>query len=191
MNLPNKLTLLRVAMIPLFVVFAVCRNIPGNMLWAALAFGLASLTDYFDGHIARKRGLVTDFGKFMDPLADKILTTTAIIYMLVDGVCDPIVLLIIMAREFAVAGVRMVAAAEGGKVIAASFFGKLKTVLQMVAVLAYYIMAGCRQLGFLFDADSTFPDTFTYAFMWIVAVATLLSGIQYIWQNRDFIKTAK
>ncbi|MDO5602904.1 MAG: CDP-alcohol phosphatidyltransferase family protein, partial [Oscillospiraceae bacterium] len=106
MNLPNKLTVLRVLLIPLFVVLVSIPAIPGSKLWAALVFGLASLTDYFDGHIARKRDLVTDFGKFMDPLADKILTTTAIVYMLVDGVCDPIALLIILARDFAVAGVR-------------------------------------------------------------------------------------
>lgn len=190
MNLPNKLTVLRVLLIPLFIALVSLPFIPGSMLWAALIFALASLTDYFDGHIARKRDLVTDFGKFMDPLADKILTTTAIVYMLVDGVCDPIALLVILAREFAVAGVRMVAAADGGKVIAASFFGKVKTVLQMVTILAYYITAGLQQTGGAF-VNSYIPQTATYILMWIVAVVTLLSGIQYIWQNRSFVNTTK
>lgn len=189
MNLPNKLTVLRVLLIPLFVVLVSLPDIPGSMLFAALVFALASLTDFFDGHIARKRDLVTDFGKFMDPLADKILTTTAIIYMLVDGVCDPIALLIILAREFTVAGVRMVAA-DGGKVIAASFFGKVKTVLQMVTILAYYLSAGLQQLDVIF-ANSYTPQIATYVLMWVVAAVTLLSGIQYIWQNRSFVNTTK
>ena len=117
MNLPNKLTMLRVLLIPVFMVCAANRW----MLAAGIIFAAASLTDYFDGHLARKNNLVTDFGKFADPLADKLLTTTAFLYMLVDGVCDPVVLAIILAREFAVSGLRMVAAgAPGGKVIAAN-----------------------------------------------------------------------
>ena len=114
MNLPNKLTMLRVLLIPVFMVCAANRW----MLAAGIIFAAASLTDYFDGHLARKNNLVTDFGKFADPLADKLLTTTAFLYMLVDGVCDPVVLAIILAREFAVSGLRMVAAgAPGGKEI--------------------------------------------------------------------------
>mgnify|MGYP000149316296 CR=1 FL=1 len=123
MNLPNKLTMLRVLLIPVFMVCAANRW----MLAAGIIFAAASLTDYFDGHLARKNNLVTDFGKFVDPLADKLLTTTAFLYMLVDGVCDPVVLAIILAREFAVSGLRMVAAgAPGGKVIAANMWGKVK-----------------------------------------------------------------
>ena len=121
MNLPNKLTMLRVLLIPVFMVCAANRW----MLAAGIIFAAASLTDYFDGHLARKNNLVTDFGKFADPLADKLLTTTAFLYMLVDGVCDPVVLAIILAREFAVSGLRMVAAgAPGGKVIAANMWGQ-------------------------------------------------------------------
>ena len=131
MNLPNKLTMLRVLLIPVFMVCAANRW----MLAAGIIFAAASLTDYFDGHLARKNNLVTDFGKFADPLADKLLTTTAFLYMLVDGVCDPVVLAIILAREFAVSGLRMVAAgAPGGKVIAANMWGKVKTALQMLTI---------------------------------------------------------
>ena len=133
MNLPNKLTMLRVLLIPVFMVCAANRW----MLAAGIIFAAASLTDYFDGHLARKNNLVTDFGKFADPLADKLLTTTAFLYMLVDGVCDPVVLAIILAREFAVSGLRMVAAgAPGGKVIAANMWGKVKTALQMLTICA-------------------------------------------------------
>ncbi|MFQ8833702.1 MAG: CDP-alcohol phosphatidyltransferase family protein [Ruthenibacterium lactatiformans] len=109
MNLPNKLTMLRVLLIPVFMVCAANRW----MLAAGIIFAAASLTDYFDGHLARKNNLVTDFGKFADPLADKLLTTTAFLYMLVDGVCDPVVLAIILAREFAVSGLRMVSGRAG------------------------------------------------------------------------------
>ena len=134
MNLPNKLTMLRVLLIPVFMVCAANRW----MLAAGIIFAAASLTDYFDGHLARKNDLVTDFGKFADPLADKLLTTTAFLYMLVDGVCDPVVLAIILAREFAVSGLRMVAAgAPGGKVIAANMWGKVKTALQMLTICFY------------------------------------------------------
>ena len=100
---------------------------------------MASFTDYLDGHLARKWHMVTDFGKFADPLADKLLTTVAFLYMMRDGVCSPVVLCIILAREFAVSGLRMVAAgAKDGKVIAANMWGKVKTVLQMLTIIFYY-----------------------------------------------------
>ncbi|MEG2834276.1 MAG: CDP-diacylglycerol--glycerol-3-phosphate 3-phosphatidyltransferase, partial [Ruthenibacterium sp.] len=125
MNLPNKLTMMRVLLIPVFMVLASIKTSMG-LLFAGIVFAVASFTDYLDGHIARKHNLVTDFGKFADPLADKLLTTIAFIYMMADGVCSPIVLSIILAREFAVSGVRMIAAgAPGGKVIAANMWGKV------------------------------------------------------------------
>lgn len=132
MNLPNKLTMMRVIMVPFFMVFAAMSHmgtLQFNATYALIAgilFAVASFTDFLDGYLARKNHLVTDFGKFMDPLADKMLTTAAIIYMVVDGVCSPVVLAIIMFREFAVAGVRMIAA-ESGTVIAANMWGKVKT----------------------------------------------------------------
>ena len=143
MNLPNKLTVMRVIMVPFFMVFAAMSHMGTpqfNATYALIAgilFAVASFTDFLDGYLARKNHLVTDFGKFMDPLADKMLTTAAIIYMVVDGVCSPVVLAIIMFREFAVAGVRMIAA-ESGTVIAANMWGKVKTVLQMVTIIFYY-----------------------------------------------------
>ena len=137
MNLPNKLTLLRVALVPFFMFFAAGSRIGTSEynaafhLAAGLIFAAASFTDFLDGYLARKYNLVTDFGKFMDPLADKCLTTAALIYMMADGLCHPVVLALVLFREFAVAGVRMIAA-ERGTVIAANIWGKVKTVLQML-----------------------------------------------------------
>lgn len=182
MNLPNKLTLLRILLIPVFVAL-VEIDFAGHYLWAVAVFAIASFTDYLDGHLARKWGLVTDFGKFADPLADKILTTTAIIYLVQMNLCHPVVLIIIIAREFAVSGVRMIAAgAPGGKVIAANMWGKVKTVLQMVSIIVVFVLLG---LGV--------PSTALVAhiLMWAVGAATLISGVQYLWGNRQYINTAK
>lgn len=182
MNLPNKLTLARILLIPVFVAILEIA-FPGQYLWAALVFAAASFTDYLDGHIARKYHLVTDFGKFADPLADKILTTTALVYLVQMDLCHPIVLVIVIAREFAVSGVRMVAAgAPGGKVIAANMWGKAKTMLQMVSVLVILVMLG---------VGSSYTPVVSHILMWVVGLLTLVSGVQYLWGNREFINTAK
>lgn len=188
MNLPNKLTMLRVLLIPVFMVCAVKHW----MLAAGIIFAVASLTDYFDGHIARKHNLVTDFGKFADPLADKLLTTTAFLYMMADGICDPVVLVIILAREFAVSGLRMVAAgAPGGKVIAANMWGKAKTVLQMLTICFYYF-GYAIEAAFFPTAGSVFrTQVYSALLCWAVALVTAISGIKYLWENRQFINTAK
>lgn len=191
MNLPNKLTMMRVVLVPVFMVFAALAQYGTAdfnatfSLVAGIIFTVASITDFLDGYIARKNHLVTDFGKFMDPLADKCLTTAAIIYMVVDGVCSPVVLAIIMFREFAVAGVRMIAA-ESGTVIAANMWGKVKTVLQMVTVLFYYFATA------LAPADGIgLVSGITQVLCWAVAAVTLLSGGIYLWQNRQCFMQAK
>ena len=160
---------------------------------AGIIFAAASLTDYFDGHLARKNDLVTDFGKFADPLADKLLTTTAFLYMLVDGVCDPVVLAIILAREFAVSGLRMVAAgAPGGKVIAANMWGKVKTALQMLTICFYYFGYAAEAAFSAHPGRSVFAtQVISYVLCWVVAAVTLISGVKYLWDNRHFINTAK
>ena len=184
MNTANKLTLCRVVMIPIFIVLLYLEF--AGHLWVALAvFILASITDFVDGYVARHYNQVTDFGKFMDPLADKMLTTAAIIYMVVDGVCSPVVLAIIMFREFAVAGVRMIAA-ESGTVIAANMWGKVKTVLQMVTIIFYYFAMA------LAPADGVGVISFTTQVLcWAVAAVTALSGCIYLWQNRSCFMQAK
>ena len=191
MNLPNKLTLARVILVPVFMVFAAlgnygtAQNNPAMNLVAGIIFAVASFTDFLDGYLARKNNLVTDFGKFADPLADKMLTTAAFLYMMTDGVCSPVVVAVIMFREFAVAGVRMIAAANGN-VIAANMWGKVKTVVQMLTVIFYYFAAalsgptGIMGVGII-----------TQALCWLVALVTLISGVKYLWDNRDCIKTAK
>ena len=187
MNLPNKLTMLRVILVPFFLFFADRSQIgtdaynPQFHLVAGVIFAVASFTDFLDGYIARKNHLVTDFGKFMDPLADKCLTTAAFIYMMADGLCHPVVLALILFREFAVAGVRMIAA-ERGTVIAANIWGKVKTVLQMVTVLVYYFsptLFGEVSLGLM------------QVLCWLVALVTALSGGIYLWQNRSCFAQAK
>ena len=196
MNLPNKLTLCRIILVPVFMIFVSLTEFGTetfNATWylvAGIIFAAASFTDYLDGHLARKWHMVTDFGKFADPLADKLLTTVALIYMMRDGVCSPVVLCIILAREFAVSGLRMVAAgAKDGKVIAANMWGKVKTVLQMLTIIFYFcgisLTYGNTVLGNLN------VWLISYWLCWLVAAATAISGIKYLWDNRSFINTGK
>lgn len=194
MNLPNKLTMMRVVLVPVFMIFAAVSHYgtadfhAAYMLIAGVIFAIASITDFLDGYLARKNHLVTDFGKFMDPLADKCLTTAAFIYMVTDHVCSPIVLAVILFREFAVAGVRMLAA-ETGTVIAANMWGKVKTVLQMLTIIFYYFGTALTWgNSVMMGADCVF---LSYWLCWLVAIATAISGIKYLWDNRSFINTAK
>lgn len=196
MNLPNKLTLCRIILVPVFMIFVSLTEFGTetfNATWylvAGIVFAAASFTDYLDGHLARKWHMVTDFGKFADPLADKLLTTVAFIYMMRDGVCSPVVLCIILAREFAVSGLRMVAAgAKDGKVIAANMWGKVKTVLQMLSIIFYFF-------GMAIAANVSWDATVmvvgaSVVLCWLVAAVTAISGIKYLWDNRSFINTAK
>ncbi len=193
MNLPNKLTLLRMLLVPVFMVFVSMGQYGTadfDTTWylvAGVVFAAASFTDFLDGYLARKWKMVTDFGKFADPLADKLLTTVAFLYMMRDGVCSPVVLAIILAREFAVSGLRMVAAsAKDGKVIAANMWGKVKTVMQMLTIVFYFFAAALAGP----DAVGTVSSVANWL-CWGVAAVTAISGIKYLWDNRSFINTAK
>ena len=192
MNLPNKLTLLRFLLVPVFMVFMYIDN-PYSYLIGLIVFALASFTDFLDGSIARKYNMVTDFGKFMDPLADKLLTTVALIYLCLNGMCHEIVICIVLAREFAVSGIRLVAAANpaGGKVIAAGFMGKAKTVLQMVASMLGLLGMALFAMGTIQVATMDVIALVTNILMWVMAVLTVVSGMQYIMPNIDLIKNAK
>ena len=174
MNLPNKLTVLRIALIPVFVAL-VSFGSPWLQFWAAVAFGAASLTDYLDGHIARKRGLVTDFGKLMDPMADKLLVLSALVMLTAQGRANAICVLIILAREFVIMSIRLVAV-QKGVVIAADMLGKIKTVLQMMLVVVLTI-----------TGEGILPGLLTLA----AAVMTLYSMCEYVWQNRSVLGGAK
>ena len=204
MNLPNKLTLTRILLVPGFMVFVSLTSLngiadgsfqPTYYLIAGIVFAAASFTDFLDGHLARKWNMVTDFGKFADPLADKLLTTVAFIYMMRDGVCSPVVLCIILAREFAVSGLRMVAAgAKDGKVIAANMWGKVKTVLQMLSIIFYFFgmsIASMSATGAEQGVRQILVISISMVLCWLVAAVTAISGIKYLWDNRSFINTAK
>ena len=195
MNLPNKLTLTRIILVPVFMIFVSLTTVSGSAdgtfqpvyyLIAGIIFAIASFTDFLDGHLARKWHMVTDFGKFADPLADKLLTTVAFIYMMRDGVCSPVVLCIILAREFAVS--------KDGKVIAANMWGKVKTVLQMLSIIFYFFglsFATMSATGVEQAARQIIVLSISIVLCWLVAAVTAISGIKYLWDNRSFINTAK
>ncbi len=190
MNIANKLTMLRVFMIPVFVVL-MKLNIPMNFLWALIIFALASLTDALDGMLARKHNLVTNFGKFLDPLADKALTVTAFIILLEHSLVSDIVIVIIVMREFMVSGLRLAASSSEGIVIAASITGKLKTISQMVSIIFGIGILSANQT---FTVPSDLYDSLSlgcHIAMWISAALTVISGIQYLWAYRNAIDPSK
>ena len=193
MNLPNKLTLARCILTPVFLACVVIE-FPLHYAAALLVFIVASLTDYFDGMIARKHNLVTNLGKFLDPLADKALTTAAFIGFvhMFNSRSLPWALFLILAREFAVTSVRLLAAKDG-VVVAASFAGKLKTVMQMVAIIYMLAFRQVVRINVIRDAIGgntgvTWGSRIGLALIWISVAATIISGLQYIWQLRHYFK---
>lgn len=177
MNLPNKLTMFRVVLIPFFVVFLL-YDITTIDKWVALAiFIIASLTDLLDGKIARKYNLVTNFGKFMDPLADKLLVCSALICLVELGKIPAWMVCIIIAREFIISGFRLIAS-DNGVVIAASYWGKFKTTFQMVMIC-------------LLIADIAAINVLTVIVTWIALALTVISLIDYLVKNKDVMKDTK
>ena len=194
MNLANKLTILRMFLVPVFLVFMAVRDIPYGSIIATIVFILASLTDKLDGYIARSRNQITNFGKFMDPLADKLLVTSALVSLVELQLLPAWAAMVIIAREFAVSGLRTVAASEG-TVIAASNWGKAKTVIQIVAIILLLIKANIAtaplnvllKSGFLNDFFRLVPD-----FIMLLAVLiTIISGVDYFVKNKSVINTNK
>ncbi len=190
MNTPNKLSLLRVALIPVLVL---CMYQPGwfFILLSAAVFGAAAYTDYLDGHIARRDHIVTDFGKFIDPVADKLLNLSAMIMLTHAGLLPHWAVIVILARELAVDGLRMVAVGQG-RVIAAGKLGKIKTVSQIVLVL--FLMIAGRMAPILFGGVPvllTIVDVVGWIItLWVVAI-TIWSGVDYFQKNFDVIRNAK
>lgn len=193
MNTPNKLTLLRVLMIPLFIAAMLLLPFPWNALIGAAIYGIASATDAIDGHLARKNNQITDFGKFLDPLADKMLVITALVLLQHFRMIPPIFTVIIIARELMVTSIRLIAASSAGKVIAAGWMGKAKTVTQMVATLLLMV----EPVIFRWIAPkSSLLMWFNYAplgtiFLWAAVILTIVSGVQYLIQNWEFIDYRK
>ena len=174
MNLPNKLTMLRVIMVPFFIFFLLCDTIPGNNIIAGILFIAASLTDTLDGYIARKYNLITVFGKFMDPLADKLLVCSALICLTQLHRIPAWIVCVIIGREFIISGFRLIAA-ERGIVIAASWWGKSKTVVQMLmAILMIFSFGGIA-------------DQIAAVLMWAALALTVISLVDYIVKNKTVL----
>ena len=175
MNTANKLTLARVVMIPLFLL-VLYLQVPGANYWALGIFIVASLTDTLDGYIARHYNQTTDFGKFMDPLADKCLVTAAMLWFVEIGQMPGWALLIVIVREFAVSGLRMVAA-DKGRVIAAGWSGKVKTASTMVCICLMLLAPGFAELGAICVA--------------VIVLTTIWSGVEYFMKNLDVLSQVK
>lgn len=196
MNLANKLTIFRMILVPVMVVFAYLPiggdvyTVPVAMLIMDLIFIIASITDKLDGYIARSRNQVTTFGKFLDPLADKILVLTAMVLLVERGLLPAWIPVIVLAREFIVSGFRLVAVEKGGVVIAASVWGKLKTVTQMIALIFAFVDVG----GFFnfisgnLSGVQLIINIITSVMMAISVVATIFSGWDYVWKGRNLFK---
>ena len=178
MNLPNKLTVVRMALVPFFVAFLLLSGSNESLKWIALVlFIVASLTDFLDGYIARKYNLITNFGKFMDPLADKILTISGMICLIELGRIPSWIVIIIVAREFIISGFRLIAA-ENGIVIAANYWGKFKTTFQMIMIIL--MIVNIPQLQILTDIT-----------MWIALALTIISLVTYISANKQVLSGDK
>lgn len=201
MNLPNKLTVARIIMTPLFMA-AMLIEFPHHYLVAVLLFAVAALTDLLDGNIARARGIVTNFGKFLDPLADKMLTTSAFIAFLAKGFGTGIawVLFIVLFREFMIASLRLVAvSSETKKVIPANIWGKIKTVTQMIAIVfgiavLYFNESILPLLSGVLSATNEITCILLIAFdvlLWISTLFAVISGVIYMKDSFEFIDPSK
>ena len=192
MNLPNKITLARVFLIPLFMIFMLVpldlgewmvfgETIPVAHLIAAVIFIIASVTDWIDGYLARKYNLITNFGKFIDPLADKLLVTAAFVSLVELKLVPSWIVILILSREFAVTGIRLVAASDGD-VIAASKLAKWKTACQIIAIIA---------LLFYNIPFSAVRFPFADIMLWLALLLTILSGFDYFWKNKATLLKSK
>ena len=180
-NLPNKLTIMRMVLTP-FLVFFMLTDFGFSPLLSFIIFATASITDFIDGKVARSRNLVTDFGKFLDPIADKIVVLSVLICLITKGLCSPAVVVIVIFREFIVSSLRLLAATNN-VVLAAEKSGKIKTAFQMISVTL--ILALCTLTSL---SDISLPvEVISNILMWITAALTLYSGAEYLIRNRQFI----
>ena len=187
MNVPNQLTVARIILTPIFLALFL-SNIPHHFLWGLIVFGIGSLTDFLDGKIARKNQIVTVFGQLADPVADKILTTAALLAFMKFGLCNIWIIMIVLLREFTITSFRLVATAQG-VVIPANFYGKLKTVSQMVFSFVIMILAHLNECGIL---GESFPlSTVSNGLLWITAVLCVISGVIYVKQSIKLIDFSK
>lgn len=194
LNLPNILTISRIVITPIFLFVILMESLPHRFLLACIIFSIGSITDAVDGHLARKNNQITNFGKFLDPIADKILTTSALLAFMSMGLCNIWIVMLVLTREFAIASVRMIAASNG-VVIPANVWGKIKTVTQMVFTIlimllgeAYYIVETTDAILF-----SKLPDLslVSNGLLWITAIFTVISGAVYLIDSRKIIDFTK
>ena len=196
MNTPNKLTLARMIATPIFMAVMLI-DFRFHYLISLVLFVAASLTDMIDGKMARKYNMVTDFGKFMDPLADKMLTTSAYLgFMFIYGGTKfswhiVVITFIVLFREFAVSSIRLVAVTAGGKVVAANMWGKCKTVSQMAGIIIALGVYGFNEIMPLNESAFAIANIVIIALFWLSAVLCVISGAIYIWGGREYIKNAK
>ena len=188
LNTPNKLTIARMVITPVFLALIMWESLPHRFLIATLVYSLAAVTDAIDGKLARKNNQITNFGKLLDPIADKVLTTSALLAFMVMDLCNIWIVMIVLTREFTIASIRMIAAA-GGVVIPANIWGKIKTVSQMTFTIVimllgevYYIMGNVNA-----ELFSKLPSlsVISNSLLWITAILTVVSGVIYI---KDSIK---
>lgn len=194
LNLPNILTISRVVITPFFLVTILMETLPHRFLIACIIFSIASITDAIDGHHARKNNQITNFGKFLDPIADKILTTAALLAFMSMGLCNIWIVMLVLTREFAIASVRMVAATNG-VVIPANVWGKIKTVSQMVFTILIMLLG---EVYFVVESSNValfakLPDLslISNGLLWITAILTVVSGIIYLYDSRKIIDFTK
>lgn len=188
MNLPNKLTLARFILAPVFLIFLLWQSLPHYSLIAFIIFVAAAVTDFIDGNLARKRNQITVFGKFLDPVADKMLVTAALLGLMQMGLCNIWVVMLVLTREFIVTSVRLVASSSGN-VIAANIWGKLKTASQMIFISLILLLNELLLSGIL---PAGFPlQLISNILMWIIAVLTVVSGVTYVYGARKHISFKK
>jgi len=196
MNLPNKLTIFRIILVPIMVIIPFLGidgevfNIPITNLIIIAIFAVASYTDHLDGTIARKNNIVTTFGKFADPLADKILVLSAMLMLVEMQKLPAWIPIIVLAREFMVSGYRLIAVEKGGKVIAASIWGKIKTATQMIAIILAFL--DINSFGaFIFSSLTGYNliiNVLSTSLMFVSTVAAIFSGIDYLKGGKDLLK---
>lgn len=187
MNTPNKLTVFRIALVPLIVIFLISKNLDHNFLYSLLIFIVASYTDRLDGHLARKTKSITRFGKIMDPLADKILVSSIFICFTDLGIIPALATILIIAREFIITSIRFLILESEQKVVSANKWGKLKTASQMITIIIILVFQICLE-----EFNKCPINVFTWiqnVLIWICVILSLLSGIIYIVDNRQYIKS--
>lgn len=194
LNVPNILTIARIFITPVFLAVILVDTLPHKFLIACIIFSIGSITDAIDGHLARKHKQITNFGKFLDPIADKILTTSALLAFMSMGLCNIWIVMLVLTREFAIASVRMIAA-SGGVVIPANIWGKIKTVSQMTFTILIMLLGEVWEIisNTNIELFEKLPNLslISNGLLWITAILTIISGVIYLNDSKKIIDFTK